>query len=215
MGSRTFQPTAFQRPGIACRSERRIDDDLSADFHRAWIGSGLAPRATIGFQAVRRRRGGWNTSLPFCTGRRAVVSSERKEGPVEAKHGISMHQAQESSRPSHTPAGTDGAAGWPEHHVPEHGSGDEGTGSGSDRPAKSKIKGSIREESRPGSVREVTRWLQPAQADPGAEKPWTRRSRKAQVPNRASRLNGMDLIKPLPPSEQTQVGGNQPRNWHT
>jgi hypothetical protein len=158
----------------------------------------------IGVQTGGRRRGGWNTALPFCNGRRAVVSWERKEEPVEAKHGISVHQAQESSRPSNIPAGTDGAAGWLEHHVPEHGRGDAGIGSGGVRRARSRIESSILEESRSESVREVTRWLQPAQAEEGAQAHWTKRSRTAPVANRASRLNGLDLITPLPPSEQTK-----------
>jgi hypothetical protein len=66
-----------------------------------------------------------------------------------------------------------------------------------------------------GSDCVVTRWLQAAQAVEGADKPWTRRSRNAPVPNRASRLNRVDLIRPLSPSEQIHAGGNQPRNWYT
>jgi hypothetical protein len=57
--------------------------------------------------------------------------------------------------------------------------------------ASSRLKSSSRSE------REETRWLQPAQADRGVQKPWNRSNISAPIPHRPSRSNRMDLIAPL------------------
>jgi hypothetical protein len=82
-----------------------------------------------------------------------------KDKDAESNSRCDVHQAHESSCPwSNTPAGIGGRAGSPPvHHDPEQGRGGEGTGSGSDRPATSRVRSSIAEYSRPGSVRDVTR----------------------------------------------------------
>jgi hypothetical protein len=82
-----------------------------------------------------------------------------KDKDAESKPRYDVHQAHESSCPwSNTPAGIGGRAGSPAvHHDPEQGRGGEGTGSGSDCPATSRVRSLIAEYSRPGSVRDVTR----------------------------------------------------------
>jgi hypothetical protein len=120
------------------------------------------------------RRGGWNTALPRRTVRVALASTGRKEESVEVKPGTDAYQAQEASGPSNTPAGTAGAAGWPEHQAPEQGRGSGRAGSfpdsSSSTPNRSRIKGSIRVDCRPGWVRDVTRWEQPASTPRGASR---------------------------------------------
>ena len=115
-------------------------------------------------------RGGWKTSSDRRVGWISFVSAKRKESPIKAKPGTDAHQAQESRRPSKNPAGTAGAAGCPEHNAPEQGRGGTGAGIPSDSPARSWIKGSISDESRPGSVRDVTRCEQPPSALGGASR---------------------------------------------
>ncbi len=84
--------------------------------------------------------------------------------------GIDAHQAQVPSRPSKVPAGTAGVSGCPVHQAPEQGRGPRGVGSGSNGPARSRIKGSTSEERCPRSFREVTRCEQPAFATGGASR---------------------------------------------
>jgi hypothetical protein len=50
------------------------------------------------------------------------------------------------------------------------------------------------------SERELTRWLQPAQADRGAQNSSSTRSIMSPVPNCVIRLRRVDLIAPWPPS---------------
>jgi hypothetical protein len=114
--------------------------------------------------------------------------SEKKEEDEQNAPESRAHQAKESNRQSSAPAGTTGVAGCPEHKAPEQGRGGWGVGCSSGLPDRLAVSRSISEESRPGSEREVTRWLQPAQAEPGAQKPWNTRSTTAPVPILASRL---------------------------
>jgi hypothetical protein len=109
------------------------------------------------------------------------------------------HQAQESTRPLNVPVGMIGVAGCPEQKAPEQGRGGWGMGLPPDRPARSTVRRSISAGRRPGLEREVTRWLQPARAEPGAQKPWNTSSTTAPVPIHASRLKCAFLIKTLPP----------------
>jgi len=44
---------------------------------------------------------------------------------------------------------------------------------------------------------EETRWLQPAQAERGVQRPWNRSNISAPIPHRPSRSKRMDLIAPL------------------
>jgi hypothetical protein len=46
------------------------------------------------------------------------------------------------------------------------------------------------------SEREETRWLQPAQAEPGVQRPWNRSNISAPIPHRASRSNRISRIRP-------------------
>jgi hypothetical protein len=126
--------------------------------------------------------------LPLRTGWGLGDPSEKKEEDEQTASESRAHQAKESSRQSSAPAGTTGVAGCPEHKAPEQGCGGWGVGRSSDRPDRSAVSGSISEGSRPGSEREVTRWVQPAQAEPGAQMPWNTRSTTAPVPILASRL---------------------------
>jgi hypothetical protein len=98
------------------------------------------------------------------------------------------HQARESTCESSAPVGTTGVAGCPEQKAPEQGRGGWGMGFSSVRPVRSMVRLSISAGSRPGSEREVTRWLQPARAEQGAQKPWNTRSTTAPVPIHASRF---------------------------
>jgi hypothetical protein len=59
------------------------------------------------------------------------------------------------------------------------------------------MRGSSRLKSSNRSEREETRWLQPAQAERGAPRPWNRSSISAPIPHRSSRSKRMDLIAPL------------------
>jgi hypothetical protein len=75
-----------------------------------------------------------------------MVSVERKEEAIESEAGIDRHQAQESVCPwSNTLGGTGGVTGCPEHQAPTQGRGAAGTGSGSERRARSRIEGSTSE----------------------------------------------------------------------
>jgi hypothetical protein len=82
-------------------------------------------------------------------------------------------------RPSKSPAGTTGTAGCPEHNAPEQGRGATGMGISLDSPVKSWTKGSISDESRPGSVRDVTRCEQLPSTLEGAIRAEARSNRKA------------------------------------
>jgi hypothetical protein len=59
------------------------------------------------------------------------------------------------------------------------------------------MKESSRLKSSSRSEREETRWLQPAHAERGAQKPWNRSSISAPIPHRPSRSNRMDPITPF------------------
>ena len=126
--------------------------------------------------------------LPLKTGWGLGAASEKKQEDEQNASESRAHQANESSRQSSAPAGTTGVAGCPEHKAPEQGRGGWGVGCSSDRSDRLAVSRSISAGSRPGSEREVTRWLQPAQAEPGAQKPWNTRSTTAPVPILASRL---------------------------
>jgi hypothetical protein len=184
---------------------------LGANFERARIRTGRramdrdldrrrSPMARSVFQADERERGGRNTALPHRTGRRGLLSVEREEEPIAAGSGIDPHQDQESTRPSNTPAGTEGAAGCPEHHAPEQGREGGGTGSGrapdgsAKPPDRSCSKGSISEESRSGSDRDVTRWEQPACTPEGADNTSARSDATAPVGRGASFPEWKSLI---------------------
>jgi hypothetical protein len=113
---------------------------------------------------------------------------EMKEEAAAVETGATVHQAQESTSPSKAPLGTAGVAGWPEHHAPEQRGAGPWTENGSDPRAKSSINGSMSDRSFARSVRDLTRWLHPAQTEAREQKPWTTESKSATVPNRASRL---------------------------
>ena len=83
--------------------------------------------------------------------------------------GYDGHHAHDSIPKSKTPIGTVGVAGCPLHQAPVHGR--RGGCIGSVRFARLSIKRSKSDADRAGSVREVTRWLQPAQAETGAQRP--------------------------------------------
>jgi hypothetical protein len=102
-----------------------------------------------------------------------------KEETAAADPGRHADQIQESTRPSTTPIGTAGAAGWPEHQAPAHGREGAGTESGSARPDRSKITGSINEEKCPESVLDLTRCEHPARTGEGADRTSAKSERKA------------------------------------
>jgi hypothetical protein len=151
-------------------------------------------RGTRVLQTGVWRRGGWNTSFPRRSGRGVLVFAERKERAVETSTGIDAHQAQDPSRPSNVPAGTGGVAGCPEHQAPRQGRGPRGTETGSDWPARSRIKGSTSDESRRGSSLEVTRCEQPAFATGGARKTSARSVATAPAGEKVRCQGGRDLV---------------------
>ncbi len=97
-------------------------------------------------------------------------------------------------RASKNPAGTTGAAGCPEHSAPEQGRGGRGLGIPADSPARSWTKGSNSDESRPGSVREVTRCEQPPSAPGGASKTDARSNTTAPAGRETSCWRAEDLV---------------------
>ena len=143
-------------------------------------GSGpyAAPRATIssssGPEGTSRRM---EHSAPPVHQTGSTRTRARKEGSGETKAGADGHQGQESSRPSSTPIGAAGAAGCPEHRTPEQGRGTGGTGSFSDRPARSRIKGSMtaRSAARDRSGRDEVGATGLARGAPAGPTPGTRR----------------------------------------
>lgn len=92
----------------------------------------------------------------------------REREAVETSSGRGAHQAQEPRRPSKVPGGTGGIAGSPEQKAPEQGGRDGDAGTGSDGPARSRIKGSINEARDLRSSLEATGCEQPALATDGA-----------------------------------------------
>ncbi len=64
---------------------------------------------------------------------------------------------------------------------------------------------SSRLTSRSRSDSETTRWLQTAQAERGAPRPWTRSTINAPAAHRASRSKRMDLITPSPSSARLRA----------
>jgi len=129
----------------------------------------------------------------------------RKELPVKARSSTGDCQAQESMRPSISPAGTEGTAGCPEHNAPEQGRGGTGMGISLGSPVKSWTKGSISDERRTGSVRDVTRCEQLPSTLEGASKAEARSNRKAPAGRETSFWREEDLairrFKPIrPPS---------------
>jgi hypothetical protein len=59
------------------------------------------------------------------------------------------------------------------------------------------MKASSRLKSSSRSEREETRWLQPAHAERGVQRPWNRSSISAPIPHRPSRSKRMEFITPL------------------
>jgi hypothetical protein len=145
-------------------------------------------------QAGGMKRGGWKTASDWRVGWISFVSAKKRESPIKAKPGSDAHQAQESRRPSTNPGGIAGAAGCPEHNAPEQGRDGTGTGIPSDFPARSWIKGSISDESRSESVRDVTRWEQPASVPGGASKPKARSNTTAPAGRETSCLREEDFV---------------------
>jgi hypothetical protein len=142
-------------------------------------------------QANRTTRGGWNTALRPRDGCITSVLAEMRDEVGASNSAREAHHAHESACRSTAPAGTAGVAGLPEHQLPVHGR--RGADKGSGFPARSSISGSMSDDGRPKSVRDVTRWPQPAHADRVEQAPITR-SANAPIPNRASRLRRADLI---------------------
>ncbi len=138
-------------------------------------------------------RGGWKTSSDWRIGWSSFVSAKRNEPPVKVKPGTGACQAQESMRPSENPAGTAGAAGCPEHNAPEQGRGGSGMGIPLVSPVKSWTKGSISDESRPGSVRDVTKCEQLPSTLEGAIRAEARSNRKAPAGRETSCWREEDL----------------------
>ncbi len=139
-------------------------------------------------------RGGWKTSSDWRIGWSSFVSAQRKVSPIKAKPGTDAYQAQVSMRPSKNPAGTAGAAGCPEHNAPEQGRGGRGMGIPADSPARSWTKGSISDESRRASVRDVTRCEQPPSALGGASRAEARSNTTAPAGREISCLRAEDLV---------------------
>ncbi len=71
------------------------------------------------------------------------------------------------------------------------------------------ISASSRLKSTDRSDFETTRWLQPAQAERGAPRPWTRSTINAPAAHRASRSKRMDLITPSPPNATRHARADQ------
>ncbi len=67
-----------------------------------------------------------------------------------------------------------------------------------DEPSATRASSRLRSRNR--SEFETTRWLQPAQADRGAQKPWTRSSISAPAPHRVRRFDRSGFITTSPPS---------------
>ena len=107
-------------------------------------------------------------SLP--NGSRAARVSEKERRSARIQVWNRPAQAHDpNSAWLNTQGATGGVAGWPEHHCPTQGRGLAGRGSGSKFSVGASSRGFVSNWSCSFAIREVTRWLQPAQAERGGQ----------------------------------------------
>ncbi len=211
-------PTRDRPPGQP-RGIRRHDS--SQETTRSRTSGYFRPEdEPIGDQSDQTR-GGWKMDDPWLAGLRVGSSAMPSRGDAEGRM-IRTLKAPHWSVPSATckVVGT-GIGTRFEQPGPEQLEGRFGPGSAGGLPYSSSDTEASRSTTMSGSRRPrlesrsdfaTTRWLQPAQADRGAPRPWIRSSISAPTPHLVSRSKRMGLITPSTRGESHRPGENLPRN---